>query len=281
MRAVLRSAPVLHSAVATRRGPHLTPTVFSWAAGRLWLVASRHSVKVRVLRADPRVGLLLTDGSRQVVGAGVATVWDALPGAPWPGPGELARGPLGAARYLTENLGHALAVVADHPTPALLVDRVAVSITPERLALVDGADLVDQWGKWPAEPDAARTPADAAPGAGAPLTPLAPDLLAADGPAQLGWSTPHGPLALPSRWHAERGEAELPATLLDLAGAPPEGPACLTVTTSGHRMSDKRGALLRGHGTARRAGDRATVRLRPVTVTTWHGRHVNTTRTGV
>jgi len=273
----LRASAVLHSAVLTPKGPHLTPTVFSWAAGRLWIVAPKRSVKVRALRADPRVGVLLAAGARYVIGSGTAAVWDPLGGSPRPNVDELVRGPFGATRYLTENLRHALSVVADSPTPWLVVDRVAVSISLERLALSTDTELIESWGEWPRH-DALTRSANRGerfhlPG---PASEIARRLLHSDGDAQLGLTSRCGPLALPAHWSAERHEAGLPADLAVLTGCVAPGPACLTRATSGYGVADKQGVLVRGPSTYRRAGDSALFHVTPHTVTTWRGQRVRT-----
>lgn len=71
VRNVLVGADVMHSAVRSSRGPHLTPTAVSWEADRLWAVAPKDSVKVRALRKDPLVGALLSVDGFHVVAAGV------------------------------------------------------------------------------------------------------------------------------------------------------------------------------------------------------------------
>ncbi|MEZ0164844.1 pyridoxamine 5'-phosphate oxidase family protein [Kineococcus sp. LSe6-4] len=52
--------------------PHLTPVWFVHDAGTFWIGTAAHSVKVRNVRADPRVSLALPDGEAPVVAEGVA-----------------------------------------------------------------------------------------------------------------------------------------------------------------------------------------------------------------
>lgn len=272
---ILADAEVLYSAVKAKRGPHLTPTAVSWEADRLWAVAPNDSVKVRSLRRDPRIGLLVSIDGHHLVGTGVARLFDPLDMPPSGGLGELLRAPFGAARYLAENSRHALGVVIDDPNPFALVDRAVLSIGLRRVALVHGGRVVDAWGDWPAtpllQPATERVPR--------PLdlperTPAwAARLLALDGEVQLGWRSLDGPLALPATWSAEDGNARTSADLMTLAGALPDGPACLTSARDSYRMSEKTGILLRGEGHADLTGDgAASVTVIPTRITHWRGK---------
>jgi hypothetical protein len=296
---ILADAELLYSAVRTRGGPHLTPTAVSWEADRLWAVAPKDSVKARALRRDPRIGLLVSIDGHHLVGTGVVRLLDPLEVPPSGGLGELLRVPFGAARYLAENSRHALNVVLDDPNPFALVDRVVLDISLRRVALVHRERVVDAWGDWPATPllspagdldqavgtEAVSTEAVAAPIELPERTPAwARRLLARDGEVQVGWRSMDGPLALPAEWSADQGLARASAELMTLAGALPDGPACLTSARVGHKMSEKTGVLLRGDGRAALtdpAGTAeltrtATVRLTPSRVTHWRGKQART-----
>ncbi|GAB3462706.1 pyridoxamine 5'-phosphate oxidase family protein [Kineococcus endophyticus] len=54
--------------------PHQTPVWFVHLAGAFWIGTAAHSVKVRNVRADPRVSLALPDGDAPVVAEGDAAV---------------------------------------------------------------------------------------------------------------------------------------------------------------------------------------------------------------
>ncbi|WP_028937893.1 pyridoxamine 5'-phosphate oxidase family protein [Pseudonocardia spinosispora] len=269
----LLGADVLYSAVAARRGPHLTPTAFSWSAGRLWVIAPRASVKAKTLRRDPRIGLLISEGEQSLLGSGTARVVDPLSFGAWGPFGELSRMPAGALSYLAGNTRHFLGVVADQPSPLLLVDRVVLSITVHRLALVGGDRVIEAWGEWPRAnlltdepvPDAARWSLDEL-----------PDLLTQGGSAQIGVQTVDGPAALPGSWASDGHSADTGAELATLVGMLPDGPVCVSRSTAGYRMDDKRGVLLRGDGTATLAGAQAHIQLTPERLTTWQGRHTST-----
>jgi hypothetical protein len=283
VRGMLAGAELLYSAVKAKRGPHLTPTAVSWEADRLWAVAPKDSVKVRTLRRDPRLGLLISDGDgadgRHLVGTGVVRLYDPLDLPTSYRVGELLRAPFGAARYLAENTRHAVGVVLDDPNPFALVDRVVLSVDLRRVALVQDDAVVDAWGDWPRA--SLLGPPD--PVSGGPLvlpdrTPAwAARLLTRDRRVQIGWRSVDGPLALPATWSADGDAATTSADLLALAGALPEGPACLTSARNSYRMNDKIGILLRGEGRATLTGDgTARVTLAPTRVTHWRGKTART-----
>src|SRR5919109_752267 len=81
---LVRQAPLAQVAVETSSGPHVTPAAFTAAAGRLWFVSSRRTVKVRSLLHRPVAGMLLRDGDRAAVVGGAVEIL-----SPW-GPAEAA-----------------------------------------------------------------------------------------------------------------------------------------------------------------------------------------------
>jgi hypothetical protein len=285
VRDVLISAAVLHSAVRTKRGPHLTPTAVSWEADRLWAVAPKDSVKVRSLRRDPRVGVLLGVDGFHVVAAGHAHLVDPLELPTSNRVGDLLRLPFGAARYLTENSRHAIGVVLDDPNPFALIDRVGLSIRLKRVALLEGGELVDAWGEWPRSALLPGTPPAARRFTLSERTPAwAARLLARDRVVQVGWRTLDGPIALPARWSADEQLARTSADLMALIGALPSGPACLTSSRNSYSMSEKTGVLLRGEAEAGIDADQhtgsATIRMAPKTVTHWRGKQARSFAAG-
>ena len=282
VRDVLISADVLHSAVRTARGPHLTPTAVSWEADRLWAVAPKDSVKVRSLRRDPRIGVLLSIDGFHVVAAGLTRMVDPLDLPTSNRVGDLLRLPFGAARYLTENSRHAIGVVLDDPNPLALIDRVGLSIRLTRVALLDGDTLVNSWGDWP---DSTLLPAEPPPAGRFTLPARTPSwaarLLDRDRTVQFGWRTLDGPIALPARWSAADQQGRTSAELMNLIGALPSGPACLTSSRNSYRMSEKTGVLLRGDAAAGIAEDgSATMSITPKTVTHWRGKQARSLRMG-
>ena len=61
-RSVLERGTICHLAARTAHGPHLTPVVFAYQRGRLWVTTSRNSVKARAWRRDPSVAGDETEG---------------------------------------------------------------------------------------------------------------------------------------------------------------------------------------------------------------------------
>lgn len=55
--------------------PHVTPIWFTWDGRAFWMCTSSGNVKVRNLRADPRVALALEDGDRPIVAEGAVTFY--------------------------------------------------------------------------------------------------------------------------------------------------------------------------------------------------------------
>jgi Pyridoxamine 5'-phosphate oxidase len=98
-------------------------------------------------------------------------------------------------------------------------------------------------------------------------------------PAQavLGWTTPRGPIALPTRWDMGTSRARVPAGPLRSVGGPRTSPACVCLDESGGPGPlAKKGRLLRGPGHARLRGDTASVALQVERVTRWKGFEVET-----
>src|SRR4051812_40207139 len=124
-------------------------------------------------------------------------------------------------------------------------------------------------------------------GRGAPRQALAPvsvrietlELLE-DWPAQavLGWMADGGPIALPARWDAQTGRAQVPAGPLKAAGGPRTAAAgiCIDRSDGSRGPLRKRGRLLRGQGHARLRGETASVLLEQERVTRWKGFEVRT-----
>src|SRR5947199_97836 len=66
---VITRAPHAYLTIEAATGPHVTPMLFAITATRLWFVMERTTLKVRVLRQRPAVGIVV-DGGRFAVVAG-------------------------------------------------------------------------------------------------------------------------------------------------------------------------------------------------------------------
>lgn len=268
---VLDEADVLHLAVAASRGPHVTPAVFDRDGERLWFVTPRRSVKAKVIARHRRVGGLVQHGRWAVMIAGRARIVDPLTARGVFSPGRLLDLPLAAAGYLGRNHRHATGTIRDHEAPTLALSRVLVSIDIRRLALLDGWNVVEAWGRWPSTDLLLRgDPPPATPPDLGAVPAAVRDLLGDDAPVVLGWQSLAGPLALPARWRPATGEVETSGAAMVLAGAASGSPASLCAERSRYRLKSKRGLLLTGDGHARLEGDgpiaRATLAVRR---TTW------------
>ncbi|MGH8974172.1 MAG: pyridoxamine 5'-phosphate oxidase family protein [Acidimicrobiia bacterium] len=278
---VLDEAGVLWVAVASRRGPHVTPAVFDVDGRRLWFVTPRRSVKARAIDRHRRVGALATFGDRAVMMSGRARIVDPLT-ARVSSLGRLLDLPLAAAGYLGRNHRHATGTVRDHKAPTLALSRVAVSIDVTRLALLEGEAVLSAWGRWDDQDLLLQGPVpDGGPPDLGPVPARIRTLLLDAAPVVVGWQSFSGPLAVPARWRAGRGVAETSAQALVLAGAGTAGSACLTAERSRHRLKHKEGILLRGAARTRRHGGVAEVAITPERVTWWVGEETRTFRPGV
>jgi hypothetical protein len=280
---VLESAPVLCGAVDTGRGPHVTPTAFSWSGGALWVVTTRRSVKVRALRRRPGIGLLLRSRHYDLVAIGRASIVDPLRAGGVADPDRLVELPFAALGYLGRNSRHAVGVLRSAPGPGLLLDRLAVRVVPTRAVLLradqDAATstVVASWGAWTSVELINAAPA---------VTPTALDLtcvpagvrslLGGPGPGCLAWPTVHGPVAVPVHRGGNGDFARADAGLMELVGAKREGPSALAVSTGGYRLDSKRGVMLRGSGRAHRSGHRVLIDVEPSRCTYWVGDNSST-----
>jgi nitroimidazol reductase NimA-like FMN-containing flavoprotein (pyridoxamine 5'-phosphate oxidase superfamily) len=277
---VLDEADVLYVAVAARRGPHVTPAVFDHDAGRLWFVTPRRSVKARVIRCHRRVGGLVQLGQRAVVISGRARIVDPLTARGVFSLDRLLDLPLAAAGYVSRNHRHATGTIRDHEAPTLALSRVMVSIDIRRLALLDGWEVVDSWGRWPSSDLLLRgdPPAGTAPDLNA-VPPGIRGLLVEDAPVVLGWQSLAGPIALPARWRPEAGGVETSGPAMMLAAAASGSPAAVCAERSRYRLKSKQGLLLTGDGHARLGGlgPSARVTLDVRRTTWWAGEERQTT----
>lgn len=282
-REVLARGAVLHAAVDTSRGPHVTPAAYDWSGGALWMITTRDSVKVRALRRRPRAGVLIRSRRYDLVVEGEATIVDPLHGRGITDPMTVLELPFAGLGYLGRNSRHALAMVRDAAGPGLVLDRLVVRIEPSRAVLASGDDgeVLRVWGRWTeagllgagTESSSAGISVPTRDGLPAEVTPL----LDEPGPACLAWPTVHGPMPLPAHWPGSARPAEVNAELLKVVGAKASGLAGLALSTGEYRLASKRGVLLRGEGTAVRDGSgRAWAGLDTHHLTYWVGAEAGT-----
>jgi hypothetical protein len=264
LRTVAR-APHAYVAIETASGPHVTPLLFAITATRLWFVMARTTLKVKVLRKRPAVGLVIDGGASALVVRGEAAVLDPLrPRDLAAKLAEVARAPLGSASYGLHNPLELMTFARDAArVPGRAQPNLAlVSVRPLAIEVVAG--------RKPAEPQPDEEPLaswserlEGVPGIAARLVPV-------PGPAVLAWLTPQGPVAVPAQWDpASSTAADVAWPLLERAGAPSEGKACLCLDGShGKGPIAKYGVLLRGTG---RGGEDGRAAIAPDRVTWWDG----------
>ncbi|HYR62084.1 MAG TPA: pyridoxamine 5'-phosphate oxidase family protein [Actinomycetota bacterium] len=276
VREVLDDGDLTYLAVRSPRGPHVTPLAFGRQAGRLWLVTSRDSLKVRAISRDPAVGGLVRSGQRSVMWSGRARLVDPLTAR---GLGtNLLQLPLAVTGYIVRNFREAAGVVWDRPVPTLPITKLLITVDLDCVALLQGWSVVAAWGPWSRQDLLGRgTPPRRLP---PPLRAIPPALrqllLEPDRPAVLGWQTASGPMAIPAVWDQEQATAVASADAMVLAGASPRGPGCLTVGRGECHADAREGLLLRGSGTASQGAPGERVALDVRTITYWTGTRTRT-----
>ena len=275
---VIGASELCYLAVATKTGPHVTPTVFTYSSGRVWILTPRSSLKARRLSRRSQAGVLFRSGDRSVMVAGRATVLD--PARLWL-PEDLlerARALPALGRYVVdqrETLGGFLSGSMSSLNDLNPVERVLVSVAPEAALLVERGEVLTRRG---GRPDPDGEPDDADPtqhrGAAFDLHEV-PDSIAALATgrrirAVLAVEAPWGPLALPAHWHGERSLASVPTGLL---GNFTEGDVGLCLDADdGPDLDDKEGMLVRGRGRVIGSqGGYAAVEIEQDKTTVWRG----------
>lgn len=223
-----------HVVVPARSGPHVTPELFAWSEGRIWIAAAATTLKVKVLRRNPNAGLVVVAPGRTVTVSGPVQLFDAL--SPLSLAGSALALPAAARsilRYGVRNAPDLVAFAGDAVTGKLgwriPPRRVLMAITPERGAYMENEAVVEAWGSW------AAAAGD-----------LAADVPAGGEPAIAGLTPSMG---VPARWFAEEGRVWVPPSLLELSGVGPTFP--LSVVTDEYGApgpAAKAGTLLRGTG---------------------------------
>jgi hypothetical protein len=150
---VLERGSFCHVATSTTRGPHVTPMVYTFTGGRVWVTTARGSVKAGAWRHDDRVAGLVQDGATALSFTGRVRTFDALDPATWGR--SLREGPtlaVAAARFALKNARFfaGYAVDARHvPLAWTPPGRVFAELSIERAALIEGGAVVRSVGAWP------------------------------------------------------------------------------------------------------------------------------------
>jgi hypothetical protein len=293
-------------AARNARGPHLTPVVYVFDGGRVWLTTARGSVKARAWKRDPAVAGMVRHGEMAVMFRGRVRTYDALDPTTWPGvvatAPSLARA---TTRFTLKNARFFAGYAVDaHRVPLAWTPpgRVFVSVQLTAGCVVSTSDgtRIAGWGDWPRgqrgltsfQEEPRRRGVDL----GVPPAVLQP--ITRSGEGVLAFDTEGGLTVLPARARrvAKEGayDAALPTDLFELTGFEGRGRAALTLDRASRwRAADMRGMLLRGpaqayvprdvqrgskdlhariaHLTRDDVDRTALVRLHPTSVVWWEG----------
>ena len=280
---VLSSAQRCYMSVATKSGPHVTPTAFTYSSGRLWILTHRGSLKARRAERHGKAGLLIRSGTRSVVVAGRARVLD--PARMWM-PKDLRDRTLALpalGRYLADQralLGGFLTGSLSSLVELNPLSRVLIAVAPEGVLVLDRDEVVSRRGGTP-DPAASAFGGDTSSHEGEPLElDEVPDSIASLAEDQrtravLAIDAPWGPLALPAHWHAERSLVSVPTAVLGSFGSGRVG-LCLD-SDQGDGLEDQEGMLVRGHGRVLGAQNGfAAIAIDQDKTTVWQGAETTT-----
>jgi len=150
---VLERGSLCHVATSTRFGPHVTPMVYAFSGGRVWVTTARGSVKAGTWRHDDRVAGLVQDGATALSFTGRVRTFDALDPETWGR--ALREGPtlaVATARFTMKNARFfaGYAVDARHvPLAWTPPGRVFAELSIERAALIEDGSVIGSLGAWP------------------------------------------------------------------------------------------------------------------------------------
>ena len=300
---ILRHGRLCYLAAGSPLGPHVTPVVFAYHAGRLWGTTARRTVKARTWRRDPRASGLVRAGSLALSFRGPVTTYDALDPGTW---GSMVRSAASvaraSARFTLKNAPFFAGYAVDArrvPLSWTPPGRVLFSVQIEHGTVLEpaAARIVERWGRWGSRASSAeefRPSKGRSPDRGVPTDVREAVGEAGDGVLALEGSG--GPAVVPVRWARAAGDgafyAVLPRRFLALAGSGVERAGLVVDRASRWRAADMTGLLLRGPAEgyvlhrvrrgreslarrAERAGslpeEPSVVRLRPDVVGWWKG----------
>jgi Pyridoxamine 5'-phosphate oxidase len=305
-RRVLRDGALCYLASAHEGGPHTTPVVFAFDAGRIWLTTSRRSVKARTWRRDRAVAGLVRHGDEAVSFRGTARTYDALDLSTWPA--ATLSGPLlarAATRFSVKNARFFAGYAVDAnrvPFAWTPPGRVFVAVRPLEGFVTRAGRVADRWGDVSARavrsqfafvPPTRRRSLDLA----VPVDVRGP--VGSKGAGVLTMSDGDGRLTVvPVTWRRsaseDRYDAAVTGAVAGLAGVTDGCPAALTLDrASTWRAADMTGLLVQGPAevfdlatvrTGKRAvaarlpaahppteGNTVLVRIRPARLVWWRG----------
>lgn len=256
---ILAEGRQAYVAIETKNGPHVTPELYTWSDGALWVAAAATTLKARQLADGPaRAAVVVTASGRDVILYGSVDSFDvARPLDLIRRRTKIPKAVVAGARLATRNASDLLALATDIVMGKLGVRvpprRVLFGLRPEAVAVAEGDVVIwmQDWG---------GTRSDEEHGIGAP-TP------AGGQPAVAGLP---GPMALPCRWFADDQRIFIPPSLFALVETGPRFPIAVVVdqyTAPG--PAAKWGFLRRGEGVL--TGDPGHVDFRVKETVEWNG----------
>ena len=140
---ILEAASFAYLAVETSSGPHVTPLLFAATPDRLWFGIASGTLKARVIKKRPAVGVVVPGDRASVAIRGEATLLDRLPASP----GEIARAPFALPAFAFQNALEMAAFARDVGRGAPRQRLTAVSVRVEKLDVLQGwtAEAVLGW----------------------------------------------------------------------------------------------------------------------------------------
>ena len=289
-RRLLNQAAIAHFGMVTKRGPHVTPELFAWTAGRFWFATARRTLKARTLSPGDRVGLLLMSGNDRLIISGEARPLDGVrPLTLAASPQESALYPAGFAAFVIRNASHLAGFIAQGPRAfprSLTAFRMFIAVRPVAAVLIKDDRIVDSAGPWIEGIEGiegieeGRVEIDPVPF----VSPAVPEDLAdiaesyaAD--AAVAVETAMGPVVLPASWDPDDSTVLIATELLERVGAK-EGEVAVEVDRMvGFAMEDKKGVLLRGDMELVQRGRFTRIEIDPNRMTSWRGMETETMRT--
>jgi Pyridoxamine 5'-phosphate oxidase len=250
---VLREARQLYVGLESKQGPHVTPELYAYSDGRLWIAVATSTLKSRVLATGSVVAGAIVGRGATVSLDGRVEVFDPRR------PRDLVRAGAGphvvralasfGVRNGTDLIGFARDTLTGKAQAGIPNLRVVMAIEPTRLAMVENDRVTWQRG-WPTAPSDAT--ADEVPAGGEPA------VVAFD-----------GPLVAPARWFADNQRLFVSPDLLALMQVPAQtGVAVVVDDYNEPGPAAKQGVLVRGTGAVAADG---WVTVKPERTVAWHG----------
>ncbi|MEY2472643.1 MAG: hypothetical protein QOK28_1972 [Actinomycetota bacterium] len=234
-------------------GPHVTPELYTWSDGRLWVAAATSTLKARVVENGTRVAAAVIGRGTAVILEGAVEVFDPRK------PLAAVRGSSGSqmaralVSFTTRNTGDLLGFARDtikgNSVSRLPKPRVLLAIEPDQVAFVENDRVTWQsgWASTVSSDDARDVPT------GGVFAVAAFD----------------GPRVAPARWFADDERAHVTSELLALQGISGDtGVAVVVDDYNAPGPGAKQGTLVRGDATVE---DDGWIRVRPRRTVDWDG----------